>query len=349
MVSPEVLEMRRLARLLLVSGTVLIPTLACSFAFLLGTKGADSAAAKPASAASKMSAIRGKCGMCHKVIAQEWLNSLHARAFQDTRFMEAVHRELPNPQEAEGKCFTCHAPQAVRAKGLGQTPGFRTDLRDVGVDCSVCHVDLKGKVHAPFQSGESAHEVEADPQHKTEALCASCHEAFGTVSEFKLTSAGKEGKTCATCHMPKVKRPVAEGGTEKMVSSHVWRGGNDPAMLKRAVKFEATTSPDGTVVAKIANVGAGHKFPTGIHYREAILAVTVTDASGKEVFSKQEMFSNKTASGGADTRINAGETRTVTVPTGVTSGSFTAQLLYKLMPEVTDADATVVASEAMKL
>jgi Cytochrome c554 and c-prime len=330
--------MRRIVGRLVVSGTLLVPLLACISAFLAVTRQADSAA--PAA-----NTIRGKCGMCHTAIAQEWLNSLHAKAFQDTRFIEEAKHE----KDAEGKCFTCHAPQAVRAKGLGQTPGFRTDLRDVGVDCMVCHVDLKGKVHAPYRSGESAHEVEPDPQHKTEALCASCHEAFGTVSEFKQTSFAKQGQTCATCHMPKVKRPVAEGGSEKMVASHIWRGGSDPAMLKKAVTFESSVKPDGTVIVNVTDAGAGHKFPTGIHFREADVLVTVTDASGKEVFSKREVFADKSKSGGTDTRINPGETRTITVATGVTSGSFTSQLLYKSMPSTTDQEATVVASNSTKL
>jgi hypothetical protein len=149
--------------------------------------------------------------------------------------------------------------------------------------------------------------------------------------------------------MPMVKRPVVEGGTPKMVASHLWRGGNDPATLKKAVKLDASVSPDGTVVTKIANIGAGHKFPTGIEYREAMLVVTATDASGKQVFSKQELFANKTKSGGADTRINPAETRTVTIPTGVTSGNFTAKLVYKLMPSTPEQEATVVASAVMKL
>jgi hypothetical protein len=317
--------------------------LASASAFFAVTHEARSAA--PAPAGPTMRNIRGKCGMCHREIAQEWLNSLHAQAFQDTRFLEEAKHET----DAEGKCFTCHAPQAVRAKGIGQTPGFRTDLREVGVDCSVCHVDLKGKVHAPFRSGMGAHETEADPQHKTEALCASCHEAFGTVSEFKQTAFAKQGQTCATCHMPKVKRPVVEGGTPKMVASHTWLGGNSPAMLKKAVKLDATVAPDGTMTAKITSVGAGHKFPTGIHYREAVLLVTVTDASGKEVASKREILSDKTKAGGTDTRINPGETRTVTIPTGVTSGTFTAALLYKIMPSTTDSEATSVATATMKL
>jgi hypothetical protein len=345
--------MSRITRPLFVSGTLLIPVLAALFAFV-GIQEADSAAPKAGAAKAgakgpTMSNIRGKCGMCHRAIAEEWLNSLHAKAFVDTRFTEAVKKEVPHGPEAEGKCFTCHAPAALRAKGLGQTPGFRTDFREVGIDCQVCHVSLTGQVHAPFKSGQASHDVVVDPQHRTEAVCASCHEAFGTVSEFKQVAASIGGQTCATCHMPKVKRPISEGGEVKMVASHTWKGGADPAMLKRAVKLEAAANPDGTVVAKIANQGAGHKVPTGIHYRELILAVAVTDAGGKEVFTKQELFANKTNSGGADTRLNGGETRTVTIPTGVTSGEITVKLLYKLMPDIPLDQATVVASATMKL
>jgi hypothetical protein len=208
---------------------------------------------------------------------------------------------------------------------------------------------LKGKVHAPFKSAAAPHETEQDPQHKTEALCASCHEAFGTVTEFKTTSFAKQGQTCATCHMPKVSRPVATGGKARMTSQHIWKGGDDPEMLKKAVKVEASVQPGGTVVAKIANVGAGHKFPTGIEYHQAVLLVTVTDASGKEVFSKEELFADQRKSGGADNRINAGETRSVTIATGVASGTFTTKLLYKQMPTVPLPEATQVATVTAKL
>jgi hypothetical protein len=292
-----------------------------------------------------MRSIRGKCGMCHREIAQEWLTSLHSKAFQDAHFVAEAAKE---PQ-AESKCFTCHAPEAVRAKGLGQTPGFRTDVREVGVDCQVCHTNLKGKVHAPFRSGGAPHEIEQDPQHRTEALCASCHEAFGTVSEFRQTTFAKQGQTCSTCHMPKVQRPAATGGKPRMVARHIWRGGDDPEMLKKAVKFEASAQPDGSVTVKVGNVGAGHKFPTGIEYHRAILVVTAADGTGKEVFSKQELFADQRKAGGADTRINPGETRTVVVPTGVTSGTITAKLIYKRMPEASDEEAVVAGTSTMKL
>jgi hypothetical protein len=285
--------------------------------------------------------------MCHREIAEEWLTSLHSRAFRDAHFVTEIEK-VPEA-EREGKCFTCHAPEAVRTKGLGQTPGFRTDMREVGVDCMVCHTNPKGKIHAPFRSGASPHDVEVDPQHKTEALCASCHEAFGTVSEFRQTGFAKEGQTCSTCHMPRVERPVARGGKPKMVARHIWLGGNNPEMLKKAVKLEAGVTPDGTVTAKISNIGAGHKFPTGIEYHQAALVVTVTDATGKEIFSKTELIADQTKSGGTDNRINPGETRTVTIPTGVATGSFATQLLYKRTPTVPNEEATVAAAITAKL
>jgi hypothetical protein len=219
----------------------------------------------------------------------------------------------------------------------------------VGVDCVVCHTNLAGKVHAPFRSGSSPHDVEVDVQHATEVLCASCHSEFGTIVEFKQTSFAKQGQTCQTCHMPKTKRPVATGGQPKMVAQHLWKGGDDPEMLKKAVKFESSVKPGGTVVATIANVGAGHKFPTGIHFHRAILAVSVTDASGKETFSKQEIFADQTKTGGTDNRINPGETRTVTVATGQAAGTFTVSMLYKSLPTTEDKDATVFATSTAKL
>jgi hypothetical protein len=329
---------------LFVGGSLLVPSIASLF-FITAVHEADSAA--PAGSAVTVKSIRGKCGMCHREIAQEWLTSLHSQAFQDTHFTTELAK-VPEA-ERESKCFTCHAPEVVRAKGLGQTPGFRTDLREVGVDCVVCHTNPKGKVHAPFRTGASPHDVEEDPQHKTEALCASCHDAFGTATEFKQTSFAKQGQTCATCHMPKVQRPAATGGKPRLVSSHVWKGGDDPATLKKAVKMEASVKPDGTVTAKIANFGAGHKFPTGNEHHQALLLVTVTDGGGKEVFTNKVLFANETKSGGADTRINPGETRTVTVPTNVTAGSFTARLLYKKVSTLTDAEAKEAASATMKL
>jgi hypothetical protein len=330
---------------LFVGGSILVPAISFFSFFTFTLPEAGSAAPAPAAGAPTVRSIRGKCGMCHREIAQEWLNSLHSQAFRDVHFTA----EAEKVADAESKCFTCHAPDAVRAKGLGQTPGFRTDLREVGVDCQVCHVDLKGRVHAPFRSGSSPHDVESDPQHRTEALCASCHEAFGTASEFKQSDFAKEGQTCATCHMPRVTRPVATGGKARPTAQHIWRGGSDPEMLAKAVKMVANVEAGGKVITKVTNAGAGHKFPTGIEYHQAMVVVTVTDASGKEVFSKRELLADQRKSGGTDTRLNPGETRTVTIDTGVAAGSFTTRLLYKRMPDVPDAEAMVAATATAKL
>lgn len=337
--------MRRTVAHLLVGGSLLVPSIASLAFFVVATHAADAPA--PAGGATSMKSIRGKCGMCHREIAQEWLTSLHSKAFQDVHFTADLQK-VPEA-ERETKCFTCHAPDVVRAKGIGQTPGFRTDLRDVGVDCVVCHTNPAGKVHAPFRTGGSPHDVQEDPQHKTEALCASCHDAFGTASEFKQTSFKKEGQTCATCHMPKIQRPAATGGKPRMVARHIWRGGDDPEMLAKAVKMAASVKPDGTVTATITNTGAGHKFPTGNEHHQALLLITVTDAGGKEVFSKQVLFADQKKTGGADTRINPGEARAVSMPTSITSGNFTAKLLYKKVASLPDADAKVAATATMKL
>src|SRR5687767_13014666 len=94
---------------LFVGGFLLVPSMASLF-FVAAIH--DTGSAAPAAGAATMKSIRGKCGMCHREIAQEWLTSLHSQAFQDVHFVA----ELKNVPEAERetKCFTCHAPEVVR-------------------------------------------------------------------------------------------------------------------------------------------------------------------------------------------------------------------------------------------
>ena len=77
--------MRRAFVRLLVSGALFLPV-AASF-LLSGPLVPQARSAAPAAGGVTVKSIRGKCGMCHREIAQEWLNSLHANAFRDVHFI----------------------------------------------------------------------------------------------------------------------------------------------------------------------------------------------------------------------------------------------------------------------
>jgi len=70
--------------------------------------------------------------------------------------------------------------------------------------------------------------------------------------------------------MPEIDRPVATDSPIRRGRQHLWRGGHDPDMIKRAVAVQVkvdTTSPKpGNLVGftlTLINAGAGHKVPTG--------------------------------------------------------------------------------------
>jgi len=273
--------------------------------------------------------VRGKCGACHKEIAEEWQNSLHAKAWTDSLFQQELKAASDNQE-----CKTCHAPEKVRVKGLGQPPGVRANLQEIGVDCVVCHAGLKDEIHAPYTTGEAMHDVKVDPQHATHELCASCHAAFGTVAEFQASSAAKSNQSCVDCHMPKVKRPVSKGAASREVRQHTWEGGGSPNMFKKAAKVEATKVGN-TVTVKVTNIGSGHNLPTGTHFKSIVVDVTAG------AFHKQEVIMDASKSGGKDNRIKPGESATFTFDTGA-AGAATVKLLSKPVSTMPDDKATVV-------
>jgi len=125
-------------------------------------------------------------------------------------------------------------------------------------------------------------------------FCASCHQynnpdtgAPGqtTYTEWlasPFAEPGEDFRTCQTCHMPQAEepgpisslfgqpeRPAEQRHAHDMV-------GSTPATLDAAIDVEVDVSVDGTalnVQARVANVGAGHAFPTGVSIRNAVLVV----------------------------------------------------------------------------
>jgi hypothetical protein len=111
----------------------------------------------------------------------------------------------------------------------------------------------------------------------------------GTYAEYEGKFFMKEkGMICQSCHMPEVERPVSHGGPIRAGRRHLWRGGHDPEMLKRAVAVEIRTTPTDpkpgqtmTVTLTLTNAGAGHKLPTGDPDRHFTIEFQVEDRHGR--------------------------------------------------------------------
>lgn len=87
--------------------------------------------------------------------------------------------------------------------------------------------------------------------------------------------------------MPEVERPVAKDSPIRFGRRHLWRGGHDPDMVKRAVAVQVQVDPptpqpgdDVKLTLTLINAGAGHKIPTGDPDRFFTVEFTVRDPNG---------------------------------------------------------------------
>lgn len=281
--------------------------------------------------------IRGACQTCHKVHADEWLKSAHARAW-----ISELFKEMSNEYEDED-CLHCHAPERLLDTGYGNEPKLRERTREGGVDCSACHADIKGAMHGPYEIEREFHENVKNEKLGTVEMCASCHAKFGTISEFKGSRWGKSPKGCVECHMPKVERPIGEIPTvEKKYpvrASHVhtFRGVEDIEFVRESLKLEAAVDGDELLV-RLSSLNVGHNFPTGFNVSAALVDVSLRDGD-RVLQSFKHLLSDERPSGGKDTRLLPEETLTLHFPLDGKKGIAVVRLLYKRPKTLPDEKA----------
>jgi len=118
----------------------------------------------------------------------------------------------------------------------------------------------------------------------------------GTYAEYEDKYFMKErGMICQSCHMPEVERPIAEGGPIRQGRRHLWRGGHDPDMIKRAVAVQVQADPPAPKAGDhvrftltLINAGAGHKIPTGDPDRHFTVEFVVLDGEAKVLAQKSQ-------------------------------------------------------------
>lgn len=251
------------------------------------------------------------CGECHRAIYEEWKTSIHAHAYQDP-FFQAYWKKDGHVWV----CLNCHTPLENQQPTLIQripdnrvekaiqveNPRYDRAYQQEGVTCAACHV-RDGKILGPFDDSAAPHPTEYDPAFRTTAVCYRCHNVVsgpfqfynvgpcGTYAEYEGEFFMKEqGFTCQHCHMPEISRPVAQGGPIRQGRRHLWRGGHDPEMIKRAVAIQVQADPPNpepgdtvTLTLTLINAGAGHKIPTGDPDRHFTVEFYVKDPSGEVV------------------------------------------------------------------
>ncbi len=254
------------------------------------------------------------CGRCHREIYEEWKSSIHAYAYEDP-FFQAYWKKDDNIWV----CLNCHTPlenqqptlvtdiPRGRVERAVQEPNPRYDaaFHREAVTCASCHV-RDGVILGPYDDSAAPHPTRFDPSFRTAQICYRCHNVISGPAQFYNvgpcgTYAEYEGRyfmqeqrlICQSCHMPEVYRPVAEGGPLRRGRRHLWRGGHDPDMIKRAVAVLVDAEPRNPkpgdqvrFTLTLVNAGAGHKIPTGDPDRFFTIEFSVANHHG-EVLAEQ--------------------------------------------------------------
>lgn len=236
------------------------------------------------------------CEDCHAEEHGEWAQSRHGLAWRNGIF-QREYSEQPRAW-----CVNCHAPLAPQQEALAAGD---SRLADQGVSCAACHV-RRGALVSATRAAHSPHQTQIDPSFGGPAMCADCHQfnfpilrggdgvalrqtrhpMQATVADFRAGPARDTPGGCLGCH-----------GSP---AGHAFRGGHELAMLQRALSASWCRSGD-EVVIELANVGAGHRVPTGDLHRHFLARVwlpTAPEATFEAFFGRRFKLA---ADGGRET------------------------------------------------
>lgn len=280
------------------------------------------------------------CADCHPVIYAEHRENTHGRAFIDPEARIATR----NMQRDD--CVRCHTPRPVFETGLGMTPIRRYHDLDEGNTCMTCHWK-PGYDYSRFVGGPECRKA-FDPRAGDVQSCVTCHRVAGTPQQWSLAANGKEkGRTCMTCHMPTVVRPVARGEAPRVVRSHLFPAADNEEQLRRAYTYDVQIEGN-EVVVSITNSGAGHNFNTANAQRSVQSLVIVRDAKGGELYRSRMKFGHGVAHPGlienrvlklpSNSQIPSGATREHRVPLRVAAGRVECRLYFKRYHPAADTE-----------
>lgn len=273
------------------------------------------------------------CGSCHPAIYAEHELNTHGRAYTD----EEVRLATGHFQTAD--CIRCHTPRPIFETGIGNNPQRRHYGLEDGNSCMTCHWQ-QDTDYSRFVGGADC-KTAFDPRVGEVEACSTCHKNHGTPYQWEKSPNGKEaGRTCISCHMKRVERPVAVGGPVRRVYSHVFPGARDTDHVRKAYDYEASVEGNEAVVV-IANSGAGHNFPTELRQRSVESLIIVQDQDGKEVARSRRVFRDpyKRPYGmtlQTNKQIPSGEEREHRVPLSIANGKVITELHYKFYFPIED-------------
>ena len=253
------------------------------------------------------------CRLCHTPLDRQQPHKV--LGYRDTDKWDPIMEDNPDfdPKlQHEGvTCAACHYRDGKIVGVLGNTnaPHPVQKLEDPNQVCVRCHI-VEGERWDTFfrfppcgTVAEIKSTLAADPDKQgLEKLIAEMQSDSENESGVPVKIPGVDtmtpGKTgevtasntrtlgCVQCHMPLVKRPLVEGGVVRNTRQHLWRGGHDPEMVKKAlsvafVEAEQQGEDNRRFRLTLANTGAAHYVPTGTPDRHLTVHLRLLDEQGR--------------------------------------------------------------------
>lgn len=230
----------------------------------------------PATSAEQLALLDAEsCRACHADQHAEWAQSRHALAWTNGIFQ----REYSAQPRAW--CVNCHAPLTVQQEAMAAGDAR---LADQGVSCAACHV-RRGQLVSSERGARSPHRTVVDPSFASPAMCADCHQfTFPVMTPVRGEVLRMTAHPMQTTVRDFLEGPYADapGGCLACHGSragHAFPGGHDLELLRSAIEASWCRRDGGPagqpgqepyVVMEVANVGAGHRVPTGDIHRHMV-------------------------------------------------------------------------------
>lgn len=314
----------------------------------------------PTNAPAAQAHVASRCGECHESYLSQWTGSAHAEAARSPVY-QAMRARAPEP----AACDRCHAPLAA---ALARPDPAAAE----GVTCDVCHtIDdvalapdaatwalqlAQNRKYGPLCDAKAPyfHRVGCSPLHATSRLCAACHHrahvaaardippVFGEFEEWQHHGAMGDALECQGCHMPDARGQVASGATAREgVSDHEFSPATSVALAPRVRR-----EPDGLAVeVTLTSDGSVHALPVGLPGRQLVLTAAAVDADGHPLGQDEAVFARTlidehgaevpffaAVRQAADTRLQAGERRSVALRVPAAAASIQLTLSERLSP-----------------
>lgn len=256
------------------------------------------------------------CRLCHTPLDRQQPHKV--LGYRDTDKWDPILEDNPefdSKLQHEGvTCAACHYRDGKIVGVLGDTnaPHPVQKLQDPNQVCVRCHI-VEGErwdtffrfppcgTVAEIESTLAAKPDKRDLEYLVKLMTEKPGKGESNVGDIAerarldTTPTGKTGEItasdtralgCVQCHMPLVKRPLVEGGVERDTRRHLWRGGHDPEMVKKALTMEfAEVQPaekgKRSFQLVLANTGAAHYVPTGTPDRHLTVHLRLLDKQGR--------------------------------------------------------------------